>query len=63
MTRFVLVACDDVDHATFTVDCGKGTYVRSLARDLAAALGTVGYVSALRLAVGRFTCRGGDFAG
>jgi tRNA pseudouridine55 synthase len=45
----------DPDHAAFTVDCGKGTYVRSLARDLAAALGTVGHVVALRrLAVGRF---------
>ena len=28
--------------------CGKGTYVRSLARDLAEKLGTKGYVSALR---------------
>ena len=30
------------------VVCGKGTYVRVLAEDLARALGTVGYVSALR---------------
>ncbi len=30
------------------VDCSSGTYVRSLARDLAAALGTVGHVVALR---------------
>ena len=28
--------------------CGKGTYVRSLARDIAQLLGTVGYVSRLR---------------
>jgi len=28
--------------------CGKGTYVRSLARDLARALGTCGHVVALR---------------
>jgi tRNA pseudouridine55 synthase len=34
--------------ATFDVSCGKGTYIRSLARDLALALGTVGYVSSLR---------------
>ncbi|MFC7048093.1 tRNA pseudouridine(55) synthase TruB [Emcibacter nanhaiensis] len=34
--------------ATFEVECGKGTYIRSLARDLAHALGTVGYVSMLR---------------
>lgn len=38
----------DRDYAVFEVDCGKGTYVRSLARDLARALGTVGHVVALR---------------
>ena len=43
-----LEGCDDADHARFRVACGKGTYVRSLARDLAAALGTVGHVVALR---------------
>jgi tRNA pseudouridine55 synthase len=32
----------------FSVTCGKGTYVRSLARDLAIKLGTFGYVSSLR---------------
>lgn len=32
----------------FEVRCGKGTYVRALARDLAATLGTLGYVSSLR---------------
>ncbi len=31
-----------------TVLCGKGTYVRTLAEDIASALGTVGHVSALR---------------
>ena len=36
------------DSATLDVHCTKGTYVRSLARDLAQALGTVGHVSALR---------------
>jgi tRNA pseudouridine55 synthase len=38
------------DHGTasFEVYCGKGTYIRSLARDLARSLGTVGYISALR---------------
>jgi tRNA pseudouridine55 synthase len=56
VSRFVLEEIEDADHASFAVDCGKGTYVRSLARDLALALGTVGYVSSLRrLAVGRFT--------
>lgn len=34
--------------ADFEMVCGKGTYVRSLARDMAEALGTKGYVSALR---------------
>jgi len=38
----------DGDGATFDVICSKGTYVRSLARDLARALGTVGHVSMLR---------------
>jgi tRNA pseudouridine55 synthase len=37
------------------VGCGKGTYIRSLGRDLARALGTVGHLSALRrTAVGPF---------
>lgn len=37
------------------VSCGKGTYVRSLARDIAEALGTRGHVSLLhRAAVGPF---------
>jgi tRNA pseudouridine55 synthase len=38
----------DADHADFRVLCGKGMYVRSLARDLAEFLGSCGYVSALR---------------
>jgi len=39
----------------FVVACSKGTYVRSLVIDLAAALGTLGHVTALRrLAVGPF---------
>ncbi len=36
------------DSATLSVHCSKGTYVRSLARDLALALGTVGHVTMLR---------------
>ena len=36
------------DTATFSMQCGKGTYVRSLARDLALVLGTCGYISMLR---------------
>ncbi len=38
----------DPTSAVFEVACGKGLYVRSLGRDLAQALGTVGYVAALR---------------
>jgi tRNA pseudouridine55 synthase len=53
--RLALVDLDGPDRAVFEVDCGKGTYVRSLARDLAQALGTLGFVDELRrLAVGRF---------
>lgn len=52
---FVLTARPDADHAVFEVRAGKGTYVRSLARDLARRLGTVGHVSELRrLACGPF---------
>ena len=44
------------DEASFAVECGKGTYVRALARDIARAAGTVGHVSWLhRSAVGPFT--------
>jgi tRNA pseudouridine55 synthase len=50
-----LVGRPDGDHADFVVECGKGTYIRSLGRDLARSLGTVGYLSALRrTAVGPF---------
>ena len=43
-----LVDMPDRDRARLRLDCGKGTYVRSLARDLAGVLGTCGYVAALR---------------
>jgi len=53
--RLELVSRPDADHADFVVGCGKGTYIRSLGRDLAQALGTVGHLSALRrTAVGPF---------
>ena len=47
------------DHAgqqtTFTVQCGKGTYIRALARDIGRALGSAAHVVFLeRRAVGRF---------
>ena len=44
------------EQSRFEVACQKGTYVRSLARDLAEALGTKGHVVALdRAAVGGFS--------
>ena len=53
--RLALDGIADIDHARFTVTCGKGTYIRSIARDLAEALGTCGHVASLRrLAVGPF---------
>jgi tRNA pseudouridine55 synthase len=43
------------DWIEFEVACGKGTYVRTLAEDLARALGTVGHVASLRrLGLGPF---------
>ena len=54
--RFALIERPDPDHAVFEVASGKGVYMRSLARDLAAACGTLGHVAALRrLRVGPFT--------
>ncbi len=61
--RFVHIYTLDVleasaDTALLRVKCGKGTYIRSLARDLAFALDTEGYVANLRrTAVGPFTER------
>jgi len=53
--RLALVDMPDPDHAVFEVDCGKGAYVRALARDFGRALGTCGHVTALRRTrVGRF---------
>jgi tRNA pseudouridine55 synthase len=46
--KIELLAVADPEHAEFSVTCGKGTYIRSLTRDLAKALGTVGHVESLR---------------
>jgi len=48
ITRLELVETPDADHAVFEAECGKGTYVRSLARDLGRQLGSFGHVCALR---------------
>ena len=54
--RFELIERPDADTAIFEVQSGKGVYMRSLARDLAIACGTLGHIAALRrLRVGPFT--------
>ena len=45
---FALIEMPDADHAVFEAECGKGTYVRALARDMGRVLGCLGHVSALR---------------
>src|SRR5262249_7838336 len=54
--RLELVDVPDADHAVLEAECGKGTYVRSIARDLGRTLGCFGHVSALRrTSVGPFS--------
>ncbi|MHC0052329.1 tRNA pseudouridine(55) synthase TruB [Actibacterium sp. D379-3] len=43
-----MIARDDADHVTLEMVCGKGGYVRAIARDLGAVLGCHGHVRALR---------------
>ncbi|MBD8891866.1 tRNA pseudouridine(55) synthase TruB [Roseibium litorale] len=53
--RLDLVELPDENRAVFEAECGKGTYVRALARDLGRRLGTCGHVTVLRrLLVGPF---------
>lgn len=53
--RFELIERPDPDHAVFEVASGKGVYMRSLARDLAKACGSLGHIAVLRrLRVGPF---------
>jgi tRNA pseudouridine55 synthase len=55
IARLELGETPDPDHAVLVAECGKGTYVRSLARDMGRLLGCFGHVSALRrVAVGPF---------
>ncbi len=44
----VLVDQPDADHAVFEMVCGKGGYVRAIARDLGQVLGCLGHVLTLR---------------
>ena len=54
--RLQVTDAPDADHVTLEMDCGKGSYVRAIVRDLASALGAHGHVSALRRTrVGAFT--------
>jgi len=46
--RLTLIEILDAEHAVFETECGKGTYVRALARDVGRALGCLGHVCALR---------------
>jgi tRNA pseudouridine55 synthase len=48
IARLTLITHQDKDHCVLEAECGKGTYVRALARDLGRALGTLGHVAALR---------------
>jgi tRNA pseudouridine55 synthase len=46
--RLELIEIPNPDTAVLTAECGKGTYIRSLARDLGRALGVFGHVASLR---------------
>jgi tRNA pseudouridine55 synthase len=46
--RLTLLACPNADTTHFEVECGKGTYVRALARDFGRELGCYGHISGLR---------------
>jgi tRNA pseudouridine55 synthase len=50
------VVAHEGDRTVLEADCGKGTYVRAIARDLGRALGCLGHISALRrIRVGPFS--------
>ena len=46
--RLDLVDMPDADTAVFEAECGRGTYVRALARDMGRLMGCLGHVTALR---------------
>lgn len=46
--RLEIVEMPDEDHCVFEADCGKGTYIRALARDIGRELGTLGHIEELR---------------
>ena len=56
------IALDDLSagRITFTAEVSRGTYIRTLGEDIAARLGTVGYLESLRRTeVGPFKCEAG----
>jgi tRNA pseudouridine55 synthase len=46
--RLTLIDAPDPDTASFEARCGKGTYVRALARDMGKVMGCLGHLIALR---------------
>jgi tRNA pseudouridine55 synthase len=59
VARLMLVECPSPDRAVLEMTCGKGGYVRSVARDLGRALGCLGHVETLRrLRAGPFDVEG-----
>jgi tRNA pseudouridine55 synthase len=46
--RLELVDMPAADTSVFEAECGRGTYVRAIARDIGRALGCLGHVTALR---------------
>jgi len=46
--HLTLVEQPDSNHSVFEAECGKGTYVRALARDIGRLLGCYGHISGLR---------------
>ena len=58
--ELVMTDRPDADHVTLEMTCGKGGYVRAIARDLGAALGCLGHVISLRREwSGPFECSDG----
>jgi len=54
--ELTLVEQIDNDKSVFEAECGKGTYVRALARDMGRILGSYGHICALRRTIcGPFT--------
>lgn len=58
--ELVMTGRPDADHVTLEMTCGKGGYVRAIARDLGQALGCYGHVTGLRrIWSGPFTAEDG----